>query len=190
MGSKRDRNTQANLRRGREELVIARQKVAAAEQKIADARNAAEKRIAAAQLEVGRANARMKDHMGRLKDILNRLYLMQLLSTSQHHDAVRWLDNEAINVNSIDPHEESLFTMFTQQHYTALAQVIRETRQNRPHSAARTDSQEWSAGVETGISELQMRLMKMLAKDNPKFKELLFIAAASEHDDDDKKTRR
>lgn len=182
MGSKRDRNVQANLRRGREELVIARQRVAAAEGRIADAREEARRVTERAQRDISLAMGRMKDHMGRLRDILDRLYLMQLLSPSQHHDAVRWLYNEPINVNSIDTNEESLFTMFTQQHYMALAQVIRETRQNRPHSAARTDSQEWSAGVETGINELQMRLMEMLAKDNPKFKELLFIAAASEHE--------
>lgn len=144
MGSKRDRNIQANLQRDR-------------------------------------AQRDMKDHMGRLRDILYRLYLMQVLSNSQLHEAQRWLDDASRDVNKIDPSEESLFTMFTQQHYTALAQVIRETRQ---HITA--DGVDIPAGganfMKRGVDELQLRLMKMLAKDNPKFKELLFIAAASEHE--------
>lgn len=181
MGSKRDRNIQANLRRGREELVIARQKVAAAEQKIADARAQADRRVASAQNEASHAHESAKKCKKDMIAVLRRLHVMGLLGDQQLNEATRWVDDVSGHI-VIRPDEESLYTMFTQQHYTALAQVIRETRQNRPHSAARTDSQEWSAGVETGINELQMRLMKMLAKDNPKFKELLFIAAASEHE--------
>lgn len=180
MGSKRDRNIQANLRRGREELVIARQRVAAAEQKIADAREEARRVTELAQRDISLAMGRMKDHTGRLKDILNRLYLMQVLSNSQLHEAQRWLDDASRDVNKIDPSEESLFTMFTQQHYTALAKVLKETRLdvNDMHSA----DPNHVPSMKDGINEFQLRLMQMLSKDNPKFKELLFIAAASEHD--------
>lgn len=181
MGSKRDRNTQANLRRGREELVIARQKVAAAEQKIADARTQADRRVAYAQNEASNAHESAKKCKKDMIAVLRRLHVMGLLGDQQLYEAIRWVDDVSSHV-VIRPDEESLFTMFTQQHYTALAQVIRETRQDPPHSAARVDDPAWTAGVQAGISELQMRLMKMLAKDNPKFKELLFIAAASEHD--------
>jgi len=177
VGSKRDRNTQANLRRGREELVIMRQKVAAAEGAIADARRAADHRVGIAAREVQSAQARMKDHHGRMTDILSRLYLMQTLGEEQYKQAKGWLNNDLMNASTYSD-EESLFTMFTQQHYTALAKILKETRQQ-------VTDENIGAGAKQikheAISELQANLMKMLAKDNAKFKDLLFIAAASEH---------
>jgi hypothetical protein len=75
--------------------------------------------------------------------------------------------------------------MFTQQHYETLAEVLRDTRLDLSARLATTDK----ASVESlvlrskkeGIDELQLRLQNFLKKDNPKFKELLFIGAASEH---------
>lgn len=184
MGSKRDRNIQANLRRGREELVIARQKVAATEGRIADAREEARRVTERAQRDISLAMGRMKDHLGRLKDILNRLYLMQVLSESQHKEALSWLDNDAYHIPMGNNTEESLFTMFTQQHYTELAKIIKQTRKEVLDGTIpmHVDHEDFLAVQEFTINEFQSRLMKMLAKDNPKFKELLFIAAASEHD--------
>jgi vacuolar-type H+-ATPase subunit H len=173
MGSKRDRNVQANLRRGREELVIARQKVAAVESRISEAREEARRITERAHRDISLAHIRMKDHQGRLMDVLNRLYLMQLLSEEQLREAKSWV---AYNHVAGPPRsdEESLYTMFTQQHYTAIAKVIRETRQQLTEEHA-------PEVAKNAVSELQANLMKMLSKDNPKFKDLLFIAAASEH---------
>lgn len=157
-----------------------RQKVAAAEQKIADARAQADRRVAYAQNEASHAHESAKKCKKDMIAVLRRLHVMGLLGDQQLNEATRWVDDVSGHI-VIRPDEESLFTMFTQQHYTALAQVIRETRQ---HITADGVDIPKNGGnlMKRGVDELQLRLMKMLAKDNPKFKELLFIAAASEHD--------
>lgn len=72
--------------------------------------------------------------------------------------------------------------MFSQQHYKALAKVLKETRQQI--SAEKDNDQDaliqHNAKMEA-IGEFQLRLMELLKRDNKKFKELLFIGAASEH---------
>jgi F0F1-type ATP synthase membrane subunit b/b' len=176
MGSKRDRNTQSNLRRGREELVYMRQKVAAAEGKIEEARAHAGKAIDQARREAAKSFDQMREFKKSMMGILNRLRQMELIGDQQHHEAIRWMDDLNSQHVVIRDEEESLYTMFTQQHYAAIAKVIRETRQEITEDGSHNQNIKHEA-----ISELQANLMKMLSKDNPKFKDLLFIAAASEH---------
>lgn len=70
--------------------------------------------------------------------------------------------------------------MFTQQHYEALAKVLRETRLKLSggHNSATVEQIHDKL---TGVGEFQLALQALLKKDNPKFKELLFIGEASEH---------
>lgn len=84
--------------------------------------------------------------------------------------------------------------MFTQQHYETLAKVFRDARRKLtadldPNTSHGQTAMEYQCRQE-GISEVQVHLMNALKQDNPKFKELLFIGAASEHAPDPKRTRR
>lgn len=85
---------------------------------------------------------------------------------------------------SMSPDEEAelqeFMAMFTQQHYEALANVLRETRikLSAGHNSATVEQIHDKL---TGVAEFQLALQALLKRDNPKFKELLFIGAASEH---------
>lgn len=72
--------------------------------------------------------------------------------------------------------------MFSQQHYEALAKVLKETRaeQTAQHSSGEISTEQYLQQQEA-VGALQLRLHTLFKKDNPKFKELLFIGAASEH---------
>lgn len=72
--------------------------------------------------------------------------------------------------------------MFSQQHYEALAKVLKETRaeQTAQYSVGEINTEQYLQQQEA-IGALQLRLHTLFKKDNPKFKELLFIGAASEH---------
>jgi hypothetical protein len=78
--------------------------------------------------------------------------------------------------------------MFSQQHYEALAKVLRETRQEITSALPKLKFSMGAGAAEReteikheAVNEFQFRLQALLKKDNPKFKELLFIGAASEH---------
>lgn len=68
--------------------------------------------------------------------------------------------------------------MFSQQHYEALAKLFREERLSMTASNMPEAIREQR---ELALGNFQLRLQMFLKKDNPKFKELLFIGAASEH---------
>jgi hypothetical protein len=78
--------------------------------------------------------------------------------------------------------------MFTQQHYEALAKVLKETRIRI--SQTQTGSVSSIHDMQLGVNEVQLTLMQMLKLDNPKFRELIFIGAASEHAPDPKRKGR
>jgi hypothetical protein len=81
--------------------------------------------------------------------------------------------------------------MFSQQHYEALAKLLKEERQKitaNTKTAFAAPPALVNAIKHEAIGEFQLRLQEFLKKDNPKFKELLFIGAASEHAPE--KTRR
>lgn len=78
--------------------------------------------------------------------------------------------------------------MFTQQHYKALQKILADTRRSITASLpqmqiakGRDEAQAALAEQMFAISEFQLKLQSFLKKDNPKFKELLFIGGASEH---------
>lgn len=67
------------------------------------------------------------------------------------------------------------FTVFTQQHYTALAKLIADEKRCIHEDET---SPQVIADKMAAIAELQYKLQQMLVKDNPKFKELIFVGAA------------
>lgn len=99
-------------------------------------------------------------------------------------------DRPVTGAGPVDIEElEEFMAMFSQQHYEALAEVLRETRIEV--SKTQTGSVASIHDMHQGISTFQKNLMKLLAKDNPKFKDLIFVGAASEHSPaPNKKTRR
>lgn len=70
--------------------------------------------------------------------------------------------------------------MFTMQHYTALAKVIRQTRLDISSGKGSMTVAQIHDKLEA-VGQLQMNLIGMLKKDNPKFQEFTFIGACSEH---------
>lgn len=75
--------------------------------------------------------------------------------------------------------DKELRAMFTQQHYTKIAEVIRQQR-------TRIDSDKAMPHLDKeaehhAISELQAALIKIFEKDNPKFQPFKFIEQASHH---------
>lgn len=75
---------------------------------------------------------------------------------------------------------EEFMATFTQKHYELLAGVIREARVEISSGKGSHTVEQIHDKLE-GVAQLQLKLMKLLTKDNPKFKELIFIGAASEH---------
>lgn len=75
---------------------------------------------------------------------------------------------------------EEFRAMFTQQHYEKLAEILRDTRRDIS-SGANSQSVSQIHDKMEGIGQFQLRLMAALKKDNPKFKDLIFIGSASEH---------
>lgn len=72
--------------------------------------------------------------------------------------------------------------MFSQQHYEALQKVLKETRQKiTEDQEAGSLAPSEAVVARAAIGVYQLKLHAMLSKDNPKFKELLFIGGASEH---------
>lgn len=67
------------------------------------------------------------------------------------------------------------FTVFTQQHYTPLAKLIADEKRCIHEDET---SPQVIADKMAAIAELQYKLQQMLVKDNPKFKELIFVGAA------------
>lgn len=73
--------------------------------------------------------------------------------------------------------------MFSQQHYEALGKILKETR------IELTTEANFGSGIPLdpklaaahALGKFQLKLQAFLKKDNPKFKELLFIGGASEH---------
>lgn len=70
--------------------------------------------------------------------------------------------------------------MFTMQHYTALAKVIRQTRLDISSGKGSMTVAQIHDKLEA-VGQLQMNLIGMLKKDNPKFQEFTFIGTCSEH---------
>lgn len=75
--------------------------------------------------------------------------------------------------------------MFSQQHYEAIAKVLRETRIEISREDVTPDGKQVDPILHgakmDAIGALQLKLHTLFKKDNPKFKELLFIGVASEH---------
>lgn len=71
--------------------------------------------------------------------------------------------------------------MFSQQHYEALGKILSETRTELSQEARENRLPPPDAIAMHAIGKFQLKLQAFLKKDNPKFKELLFIGGASEH---------
>ena len=72
--------------------------------------------------------------------------------------------------------------VFSQQHYEALAKLLQQERlQITDDQTKGITSPQYAENARNAIGSFQIRLQAFLKKDNPKFKELLFIGAASEH---------
>ncbi len=73
--------------------------------------------------------------------------------------------------------------MFRGQHYVALAKTIRQVRLNISANKAMVPPHQVVEKLEA-IGQLQMALIELLKKDNPRFQEFTFIGECSEHKPD------
>jgi len=165
--------------KGREELVILKQKLAAAESRLGMYKAAALQETNELKLKYGKT-------LDVAQHIFSKLVAAQVITTPFASWYMQQIRNGCVAAFPSGKHNipreelEDWISMFTQQHYEALAKLLKETRQHFTTQDAIAQPLKHQI-EEAAIGEFQLRLQSLLKRDNPKFKELLFIGAASEH---------
>ena len=77
-------------------------------------------------------------------------------------------------IATLDKIRTGVFSVFTQQHYIAVAAIIKAEREKL------SDDYPESAHKHEQINQLQLAFIKKFEADNPKFNKLLFIGACGE----------